>query len=681
LYLWSRRIFIAKIMVCAVILFAVILLAIPRRYKAMATVIIAPPRFSSEVRAEPLSVTTARNILSTGELAQQIIDRLTAAKRLVDQAVRSGGRAKGIETLASMPASTIEQVYGADKPLARYVAELSVTELEVLADASASDLADLTVDDLGRALSTEEIVEKKTAADIKVSPLIRLFAVADSGGMAQILANTWADLFEAKYISLTSEKTRRQYDSILMLQRDSLREYEDVQTSIVQFKARHNLDLYKKQIDEYTARYREFTNQLLLKRNAMLAEMRKLTRQYEILEALQQDGVWVGTVDVLGETLQHSTAPLEFTLPPRGGYEDATGSAPAQDEPVLQPGTLVAGAAVTTGGAAAEPDAQTLALYRDLRTKAIETRNKLSDAMVAMRQFYQLFPIELMESERNRLLKEYESLLTRLRNSEVQLEVLNRSIAELDNQISGTSRTLVLRKELPDQSVVEAMARPELQRALNERAYVHEIINPGWSKLIEARARLIEERETARAEVNRLRDCLPDKERELQELQIRLYRGRFREATAKMNLEQWQRANRELFDTFVETNTDVHNSAREIALLREEVQQLELDCSMTKALADYFQQQYDSASAELQVLETRQKAVQKNVDLILEKLQAAQSAVTAEISDVSLAARAVTPARHYFPPRTLLLVTLTLMTFLVLIGLLARNRYMEIRGA
>ena len=102
---------------------------------------------------------------------------------------------------------------------------------------------------------------------------------------------------------------------------------------------------------------------------------------------------------------------------------------------------------------------------------------------------------------------------------------------------------------------------------------------------------------------------------------------------------------------------------------------------MTKALADYYQQQYDSASAELQVLETRQKAVQKNVDLILEKLQAAQSAVTAEISDVSLAARAVTPARHYFPPRTLLMVVLTLMTFLVLTGLLARNRYMEIRGA
>jgi len=154
-----------------------------------------------------------------------------------------------------------------------------------------------------------------------------------------------------------------------------------------------------------------------------------------------------------------------------------------------------------------------------------------------------------------------------------------------------------------------------------------------------------------------------------------------REVTAKTTLEQWQRANRELFDAFVETNTDVHNSARKISLLREEVRQLENDCSMTKALADYYQQQYDSASAELQVLETRQKAVQKNVDLILEKLQAAQSAVTAEISDVSLAARAVTPARHYFPPRTLLMVVLTLMTFLVLTGLLARNRYMEIRGA
>ena len=83
-------------------------------------------------------------------------------------------------------------------------------------------------------------------------------------------------------------------------------------------------------------------------------------------------------------------------------------------------------------------------------------------------------------------------------------------------------------------------------------------------------------------------------------------------------------------------------------------------------------------SARLQILESRQKAVQRNADLLLQKLQEAQLAKDQELSDISIAAPAVMPERHFFPRRSVLLVALTLLTFAVLAGALARRKYMEL---
>jgi uncharacterized protein involved in exopolysaccharide biosynthesis len=54
--------------------------------------------------------------------------------------------------------------------------------------------------------------------------------------------------------------------------------------------------------------------------------------------------------------------------------------------------------------------------------------------------------------------------------------------------------------------------------------------------------------------------------------------------------------------------------------------------------------------------------------LLFQKLQDAQTAVAEEISDVTVAARAVMPSRHFFPRRSLLLPALTLLTMLVLLA-------------
>jgi len=93
------------------------------------------------------------------------------------------------------------------------------------------------------------------------------------------------------------------------------------------------------------------------------------------------------------------------------------------------------------------------------------------------------------------------------------------------------------------------------------------------------------------------------------------------ETLAKESLAAWQRASRELYDSYIDTNNEIHNTARQIAFLREDVRHLEEEASKTKALAEDYQQRYNESAAKLQLLEARQRAVQRNSDMLLQKVQ------------------------------------------------------------
>ena len=188
-------------------------------------------------------------------------------------------------------------------------------------------------------------------------------------------------------------------------------------------------------------------------------------------------------------------------------------------------------------------------------------------------------------------------------------------------------------------------------------------------------------KERARNEVDKLSTVLPDKQAQVKVLQNDIYHAQMLESLAKEDLANWQRASRELYDVFVDTNNDIHNIARQITFLREELGHLDEQVSRTRLLAEDYQQRYNAAAAELQILESRQRAIQRNADLLLHKVQEAQIAVRQEMSDVTIAAAAVTPQKHYFPKRTLFLVVLTAVTFVLLCGALGRQRYLELRNS
>jgi len=51
------------------------------------------------------------------------------------------------------------------------------------------------------------------------------------------------------------------------------------------------------------------------------------------------------------------------------------------------------------------------------------------------------------------------------------------------------------------------------------------------------------------------------------------------------------------------------------------------------------------------------------------------------MSDVSIAAPAATPTKHYFPPRTILLIGILFLTMVSTLGILGRIRYVELKRA
>lgn len=639
-YYWQKRILIAKVMGVAIVLFIVALLLVPRRYRAEATIILLPPKFTSEVRTEPLSVATAKSLLESGELVQQIIETVRAARA----ALLAAGGAANAEALAGAEPTTVSAALNIpDGPLADYISRLTPDEIRTLEQLRQSDVEDWTAEELSKSLETEDLVEKKTASDIKVSPLIRLRVIADSGQKAQLLANIWAMLFESKYDDITNSKTRKQYDSIEKQQKASQLELEAAHKAIVEFKAANNLELYQRKIEDYSVALQGFLNQQILKDNALNGEERRLKELQHMYAAVTDNGQWLGRVD-FATALSTATAPVRERAYP-----------------------------------VEEPDS----VYAALHTKVLEGRDNFLVAVKTAGQFNEEYPLSVMTKDRDQMQADLLDAQSRLRRGRTKMDSLEGTLSSIDTQLSATQRVIVLNTQVPNETIGAALAQGKEQtvRALAQVQFQMESINPAWETLEAQRAEVTRELSSVRFEIDSLTAKIPDMDRSLQALQRRIYDAQMIEKTVTDSVKRWQDIQQELSDSFVDTNASIYNSGRQIALLRQEVKQLDEDCSETEAMVSEYQAKYDAASARLQVLESRQRAVQRNADLLLQKLQEAQVARDQGLSDVSLAASAIRPMRHFFPKRTLSLAMLAAITLFVLLAALGRARYLEIRPA
>lgn len=652
-YWWKRRWYITKVMLLAIIVFIGVLLLIPNRYRAQSTVIVLPPRFMPEVRAQPLTVSTVRTLLGSGHLLQRVIENLRTARGLL---VRHFGTAEPTEEplreFAAADENRIQQLLAIkDADLGTYLAGLSIGEIKALLAMKPDDLAEMSVDDLAQQLESEEAVEKRTASDMVFSPLVQLFAEGKTGPRAQLLANTWAFFFTRMYEGLTRVKTTEQFESIRNQQEISQRDLEEIQNAIVQYKAANNLELLQREIDQTSQEFQQYTQQLITRRTALEKLRGRLQQLLSVLGAMEDGGNWIGRVTM-------NTSDLAST----GTGESATGSS----VPDLDRSEIMMGKGDWS---------------EHIRRETLQNRERLTSAMLEFTTFYREQPLELLEKERDQLQKDYLEAQEKLRAGTIRLEVLRSALVTLDRRLSGTAQLLTLATSVPEQTIGEAVAanRPQQLQNLSDVQFQRQELNPSWIQLQTQRNETQQELELARSETAELEQRLPEMEEQLYQLQNLIYQARLTESLVKEDLQRWQQSNEQLFRNYVQFSEDLLNAAQEIALLEREVQDIEQATSASQARAALLQRTYDQAAAELQILELRQRAIQRNADLLLQKVQEAQIAVRESVSDVSIAARAVAPERHYFPMRSLTLLLATIATGLALLAGLARQKYLQLR--
>ncbi|MGB9691444.1 MAG: hypothetical protein ACPL7D_04690 [Candidatus Sumerlaeaceae bacterium] len=644
-YWWAKRKWIGKIVVIAAVVCAVILLLVPNRYCAEAKVIILPPKFSAEIRTEPLSVITAKELLKSGEMVESLIRTIREAKPLAEKFVKQYDNARrAAEVLHALGREGIAKKLGEKSAaLAPFFDRWGAEELQALAELPNSEIEDWTIEVLGKSLDCEEIIEKKTAADIKMSPLLNLYAVANSGLKAQLLVNTWAILFEKKYDELANEKTRYQYDYILAQQQDAEKELAKQQQRIVDFKAKNNLELLLREIDEYSADYKEFLNQLVQKRHQVAILRQKIEEQKATLATLTKDGFWIGELEA------------EQIMKP----EVAEAESKSADVFTTHSETP----------------------YDEARLRTLELRSRLLHYLARLGRFQQEQPVELINKELDQLQSDYFSAIGKLRSADARVAILRGALAALDAALSSTERIIVLFKDVPDVNISEALRtnQPQQLKALAGVQFRREELNPAWTILFEQRAKLEAEYHQAQAELAELQPRVKQYEEQARALQIRAYRARLAERMLLDSLEARKKSLQALLQQYLDTRNQVHDDSIRLGLLLGDIRELEEQTSRTKAMVEQLQRRYNEASAQLQLMEIQLRAVQRNADLLTQKLQDARMAIAQPVSDVSIAAFAPTPTKHYFPPRTITLIGLTFVTLLTLLTLLGRSRYVELQ--
>ena len=643
-HLWQRRFFIAKFMAATILILVVVLLLIPKKYRAECTIILIPPRFVSEVRTQSLSVPTARSLLMSGEITQQVIDLVKAGNTLLIAHAKTVG---GPETLSqqveSGQAFDFVKIAGDNPSLSNWLAKLSAGELQALLGYDPAELEDWTVDSLVQSFSSEEIVEKKTATEVTLSPIIKLLVISDTGSRAQLLANTWAFIFEQKYDDITNSKTRRQYESIAKQQQASELELDTITSEVVAFKALNNVALYKRLLEEHSRNLGRFTS-LRTETAKQLADAQRMLDEMIHVNLAVSDtkGSWIG-------------------------YYSPTADSNTTDLAVYLTNALKAPAGIGPQ-------------YVSLREKAVESLQMMQASMGEVEDFYLKYPVEMMEKDLAQMQSDYIASESRLRTASIRLKTLSDALAAIDDKLSSTKQFLVLSTQVPAETIGQAVATGSAAdlRRLSNVQFQEERMNPVWESLQKQRAEIGSEYEQVLSEVATLEKTLPAKRTELTSLQAELYRSRMREGLMKTNLANWTEMNKELSANFTKNNSDIYTTQQLTLFLTQQLEQLDEETSRSRGLVEDFQAKIDMAEAQMQLLDTRQRAVQKNADLLLEKLQAAQLARDQELSDISIAARAVAPARHFFPRRSVFLVLLTFVTFALLAGALSREKYLEL---
>lgn len=644
-YWWQRRRFIISILLLSMVIFAGLLMLIPKSYKAQAAIIIMPPRFIPEIRTQPLTVLTARSLLETNELYQQVIVRLQRYRHV---AVNIAGSDEPTNDAISKLSQASHTELMSDGRMtetdAEAISQLDETEIRGLFEFTEEELSDMTVDGIARVLSSEESVEKKTAADLTFSPVLQMFAISDTGSKAQVMVNLWARLFEEKYESLTRGQTQKVFESLENQQQAGQEELESIQKVLVDFKLLNNLELIQRQITDFTESFSAYHKKLVANVDQLVTLEAKIQSLEQLLKAVEGPNfTWIGSLVV--------------------------------DTKTTQPGSNTY---LALGSGEMETSASDV--LRRRRWEAVQSREDLESALDRAATYNRNNQIELMTAERVRLQSEYIQEKTDFRSNLVEAEVARKSLAELEKAVTNTSQSIPLMTGLPDEVLGDVLASGSAA-GLNRVTSIQlnkEQLNPLWETLVTQRAEVSRSLNEAEATVAELSDDLPSKGNDLREMSENIFMATQGEKLVAARVQRMEQMNQTLYTDYVKMREEVFATGWQITMLKDEIDSLNLAVKNSRDDIERLRKSFEAASATLEIIELRKKAVQQRAELLTQKLQESMVAVREEVSDVSLASKAVAPTEHYFPPRSLLLLAMTLLTGGVLLGGMSRKRYRQL---
>lgn len=661
----KQKYFIVKNMIVLMIAFAIVLMLIPARFESTALVGIFPPQFSSEVQTKPLTVMTAKEILRAPELIQKIIVNITNGHKVMKELVMR----KPVDVACSFIKGSseeeiINEVEFCSKETVKYLKSLSVEDLRALLIWKDDELANLTVDNLRRKLDCEEIEEKKTAIDIVYSPLIRLFAVSNSGQKAMLLVNTWSFLFEEKYVELTNEKQDTIVKYLEGQQSQSETELEDIETSIVKLKAKHNVELYKSQITAYNTTAQQWTEQLLQKRNLLFTIARDIENSLRLKASLMSDDKYVGAIDPIEWVKPQTSEGLSMKLPRDVGKnrEFPLFNNPEENERFVLPAdkmledSLALDSQNGFGNVSFDLIQQQIIYARENREKNLEM----------IQDFERQYPIEMMEMDLNARQKEVLDLRQQRASETVKLASALETRKNVEDSLKNTSQTLFFQKNIPAETVATLIAQKSPKALADMGNLYDETFNPNWQSLNDRYNDLTKQIEQYTNNIAEIDKVLPEKEHFQADLGVTIRKARELNKIFGENLDKWNSLSDRYYTEYIRTNERISSLSHEMILIRSQIDQIMKDRDMAIQMGHKTQQELNEAEMQLSLLNTKKSALQNKADLLLNKYHQAQIASRNNVNDIGFAARAVAPIEHFFPPRSVLFVCFSVFSFVIL---------------
>ncbi len=611
------------------IISAGVTLTMPNVYRAEAKLVVTQPKFKSELSPQPLSVKSCEDLITSPWLLEETRRQIMRMKQVVMKLLESKSltqeelRAKAGE-IVKMPLQEWKQRFNFDTETALKYQALTVDDIVALYEVDVDKLRKIPIEEIRHRVETRVNVERKTNILVEYSPILNVRVRMNTPRLARLFVNTLINVFVDLYADVTSGQTKASATLVEEKYQETRANLEQTEDAITAFKKQYKVDLMAEKIKVLETALSDMNTELKKMEADYALGMKELENIQEHLAALSgKDSAWIGYF--------YSTNPLSTeTVTESALTFNAKNISELSPQQVRQSLQRIKEDYLTT-------DKEWVDFSNQYR---IDTTNQQLNALRSMFNEYQ----------------------QKLYEAELNIQGLEKSVAELKKQLAAESKTLALQKGITDDALWQLIiSKPSSQDVVNlgKITVRTEEVNPTYVEIANQLFQQQTELERNRAYAERLRALLNEINQELQKLEDTYARGYNRQDQLIINKTVVQEAYKRMSDFYVKLEEDEKKKALEMAKLKVQIDELNQVIKQTedevKALKDLYQEKKTEQDRLERDLETY-KAFYKTLN---ENREQARIALINKPLDVRIATTAVTPNKKIAPQRTVIVLTTT----------------------